>query len=198
MVNDSQADWFHLDVMDGRFVPNITFGMFIVEAMAKLAKKPLDVHLMIVEPEKYVADFAEAGADIITVHAEACPHLHRVVQQIRELDKMAGVTINPATPLSAIEEILPFVDMVLLMSVNPGFGGQKFIDTTLARIERLRAMLDERALSVDIEVDGGIGPGNIARVAAAGANIFVAGSAIFGTDDYKQTIDSMRAALEGV
>ncbi|MCO6489835.1 MAG: ribulose-phosphate 3-epimerase [Phaeodactylibacter sp.] len=188
MVNESQADWLHLDVMDGRFVPNITFGPMVVEAANRLCTKPLDVHLMIREPEKYIGQFREAGADVITVHYEACPHLHRTVQQIRETGAIAGVSINPHNPVSLLEDILEEVGLVLLMSVNPGFGGQKFIYNTLLKIQRLRDRLAVRNLSARIEVDGGIGLHNAEKVLQAGADVLVAGSAIFKADDPKDTI----------
>jgi ribulose-phosphate 3-epimerase len=176
------AAYIHLDVMDGRFVPNISFGPLVVAALRPLAtelKAVLDVHLMIVEPERYVADFAQAGADIITVHAEATTHLHRTVQAIRELGVKAGVAINPATPLSALEEILPDLDLALIMSVNPGFGGQSYIPGSTAKIQRLRQALDAIDSRADLEVDGGVKVENAAEIAAAGANVLVAGSAIF-------------------
>ena len=188
MVNESQADWLHLDVMDGRFVPNITFGPMVVEAANRLCTKPLDVHLMIQEPEKYIGQFREAGADVITVHYEACPHLHRTVQQIRETGAIAGVSINPHNPVSLLEDILEEVGLVLLMSVNPGFGGQKFIYNALFKIQRLRDRLTTRNLSARIEVDGGIGLHNAEKVLQAGADVLVAGSAIFKADDPKDTI----------
>lgn len=177
------AEYIHIDVMDGRFVPNITIGPLVVKALRPLANQTgviLDVHLMIENPGQYVADFAKAGADIITVHVEAAPHLHRVVQAIREAGAKPGVTLNPATPLVALEEILPDVDLVLIMSVNPGFGGQSYIPGSTAKIRRLRQMLNAIGSTADLEVDGGIKPDNAAEIAAAGANVLVAGSAIFG------------------
>jgi ribulose-phosphate 3-epimerase len=177
------AEHIHIDVMDGRFVPNITIGPMIVRALRPLADQYgtlLDVHLMIEEPDRYLADFAQAGADIITVHVETCPHLHRSVQILRELNVRPGVTLNPATPLASLEEILPDVDLVLIMSVNPGFGGQSYIPASTAKIRRLRHMLDEIGSTADLEVDGGIKTFNAAAIAAAGANVLVAGSAIFG------------------
>ena len=177
------ANYVHIDVMDGHFVPNITIGPLIVQALRPLADQTgavLDVHLMIENPGQYVADFAKAGADIITVHVEAAPHLHRVVQSIRELGAKPGVTLNPATPLVVLEEILPDVDLVLIMSVNPGFGGQSYIPGSSDKIRRLRQMLDAIGSTADLEVDGGITPGNAAEIVAAGANVLVAGSAIFG------------------
>lgn len=179
---DAGARYIHVDVMDGRFVPNITIGPLIVEALRPLARAKgavLDVHLMIADPDRYLADFARAGADIITVHVEASPHLHRAVQAIHELGVKAGVTLNPATPLVALEEILPDVELVLIMSVNPGFGGQSYIPSSTAKIRRLRGMLDAIGSTADLEVDGGIKPTNAAELVAAGATVLVAGSAIF-------------------
>ncbi|WNG60928.1 ribulose-phosphate 3-epimerase [Archangium gephyra] len=191
-VEAAGADWIHVDVMDGRFVPNITIGPVVVEAIKKAATRPLDVHLMIVEPEKYVDAFAKAGADILTVHAEACTHLHRVIQQIRHAGAKPAVVLNPATPLSAVEEVLGDVDMVLLMSVNPGFGGQSFIAPTVDKVRRLRSMMDARGLSTDIEVDGGINAETARRVVDAGATVLVAGSYVFGSKDYAAAIRSLR------
>ncbi|MEO0040774.1 MAG: hypothetical protein RL329_222 [Bacteroidota bacterium] len=193
MVNQSEADWFHVDVMDGRFVPNISFGMFIIEAMKKLATKPLDVHLMIVEPEKYIEAFRAAGADVITVHYEACPHLHRTLQQIRATGAKAGVALNPHTPVRVLEDILENLDLVCLMSVNPGFGGQKFIYQTIPKVRALRAMLEERNLDhVLIEIDGGVGLHNAEALLQAGANVLVAGSSVFGTKNPTQTIQKFK------
>lgn len=177
------ADYIHIDVMDGHFVPNITIGPMFVRALRPLADQYgvlLDVHLMIEQPDRYLVDFAQAGADIITVHVETCPHLHRSVQVLRELDVRPGVTLNPATPLASLEEILPDVDLVLIMSVNPGFGGQSYIPASTAKIRRLRRMLDDIGSTADLEVDGGIKSFNAAAIAGAGANVLVAGSAIFG------------------
>jgi ribulose-phosphate 3-epimerase len=195
-VAHAGADYIHIDVMDGHFVPNITMGPLIVKAAKRVTRLPLDCHLMISEPEKFVEVFAEAGADMVTVHAEAATHLHRLVQQIRQKGVKPGVSLNPATPLDALEYVLGDVDMVLLMTVNPGFGGQKFIEAVVPKIKRLRAMIEERGLTVDIEVDGGIGPDTIGKVSSAGANVFVAGSAIFGSKDYEETISLMRRRIQ--
>jgi ribulose-phosphate 3-epimerase len=191
-VEQAGADCVHVDVMDGRFVPNLTLGPVVVEAVKRVTTLPLDVHLMIVEPEKYVDAFAKAGADILTVHVEACTHLHRVVQQIRAAGVKPAVVLNPATPLVTLEDILPDVDMVLLMSVNPGFGGQSFIPQVMDKVRRLRAMLDARGLDVDVEVDGGVHAGNAAEVVAAGANVLVAGNAVFKAKDYASAISALR------
>ncbi len=178
-VEEAGADGIHVDVMDGRFVPNITIGPLIVEAARRSTGLPLDVHLMIVEPERYLEDFAKAGADTLLVHQEACAHLHRTVQQIKSLGKKAGVVLNPATPLATLDEILPELDQILLMSVNPGFGGQSFIESSVDKLHRLRRMLDERGLDPAVEIDGGIGPDNAARVVAGGARLLVAGSSVY-------------------
>ena len=194
-VVEAGADWIHVDVMDGRFVPNITIGIPVVAALKKVTSAPLDVHLMIVEPESYVEDFIAAGADVVTVHAEATTHLHRTLQQIRGAGARAGVVLNPATSESAIEYVLEDLDLVLVMSVNPGFGGQSFIDATLRKCERIREMAVRRGLALDIEIDGGVKVSNIRSVADAGVNVFVAGSAIFKSDDYAATISAMRSEL---
>lgn len=193
-VDEAGADWIHVDVMDGRFVPNITIGPLIVEAIRPVTRKPLDVHLMIVEPEKYVEDFAKAGADIISVHAEhnASPHLHRTLGQIKELGKQAGVVLNPSTPLELIEYTLDLCDLVLIMSVNPGFGGQSFIPSMVSKIQKLRQMCDERGLDPWIEVDGGLKVNNTWQVLEAGANAIVAGSAVFNAPDYATAIEGIR------
>ena len=186
------ADYVHVDVMDGHFVPNLTIGPVVVEAVRRATKLPLDVHLMIEEPGRWVEEYAKAGADLIGVHAEACPHLHRVIGQIREAGKKAVAVINPATPIEAIEWVLRDVQMVLVMSVNPGFGGQKFIASALEKIAALRERIDERGWNVEIEVDGGVKVDNVDAVVKAGANVIVSGSGIFGTKDYAATIAEMR------
>jgi len=191
-VEAAGADYIHVDVMDGHFVPNITIGSPVVSAIRKVTKLPLDVHLMISEPERYIADFAKAGSDIITVHAEACVHLHRTIGYIKEQGIRAGVSLNPSTPLSLIEHILEDVDLLLLMTVNPGFGGQKFIKTMLPKIAEMRRIINDRGLKVELEVDGGVTLDNIYDISRAGADSFVAGSAVFGSSDYKKTIEEMK------
>ncbi|HYS44334.1 MAG TPA: ribulose-phosphate 3-epimerase [Geobacteraceae bacterium] len=186
------ADYIHIDVMDGHFVPNITIGPLVVAAVKKVTQLPLDVHLMIANPDLYIADFARAGADIIVVHAEATHHLHRTVQLIKSLGKRAGVSLNPATPLNCLDYVLEDLDLVLLMTVNPGFGGQSFIEACLPKIHALRGMLDKRGLDTELEVDGGVKTDNIDRISHAGANVFVAGSAVFGSSDYATTIAELK------
>ncbi len=192
-IETGGADYVHIDVMDGHFVPNITIGPLVVEAARRVTTLPLDVHLMIENPDRYIADFVKAGADIITVHYEAVPHLHRTVQLIHSLGKKAGVSLNPATPLNCLDMILDELDLVLIMSVNPGFGGQQFIPSCLPKIEALRKEIDRRGLTVELEVDGGVKLDNIARIAAAGAEVMVAGSAVYGTDNYAATIAALKA-----
>jgi len=191
------ADWIHVDVMDGHFVPNITIGPLVVEAIRPVTDLPLDVHLMIENADRYIPEFAAAGADIIAVQTEACVHLHRTLQLIRQHDCKAGVVLNPATPIDGLEWILEDLDLVVLMSVNPGFGWQKFIPATLRKIARMRKMIDDRRLDIEIEVDGGVNSGTIADIAAAGTDVFVAGSAIFGSPDYAATISEFRHLIEG-
>ena len=193
-VAKAGADVIHIEVMDGHFVPNITIGPLVVKAVRKITDLPLDVHLMIENADAYLEDFAKAGADWITVHVETGYHLHRTIHRIKELGKKAGAVLNPATPLTSLTEILPDLDLVMLMTVNPGFGGQSFIESSLAKITRLKKMIDDRGLSVGIEVDGGVSPKTIGAIAAAGANIFVAGSAVFGQDDYAKVIGELKGA----
>lgn len=192
MVNNSDADWFHVDIMDGRFVPNISFGMFIVEAIKSVATKPLDVHLMIVEPEKYIEQFRAAGAEVITVHYEACPHLHRTIQQIKATGAKAGVALNPHTPVSVLEDVLEELDLVCLMSVNPGFGGQKFIYQTINKVRKLREMATVRNLNTLIEIDGGVGLQNAEALLQAGANVLVAGSSVFKAESPVEVISRLK------
>jgi ribulose-phosphate 3-epimerase len=197
-IEGAGADMVHVDVMDGRFVPNLTIGPVVVDAVKKATSLPLDVHLMIVEPEKYIGAFVEAGANTVTVHQETCPHLHRTLEQIRSAGARPSVVINPSTPLSSIEEVLSNVDQVLLMSVNPGFGGQSFIESTVEKVRRLRQLLNQRGLShVDIEVDGGINPQTAKRVVAAGATVLVAGNAVFRATDYAAAIAALRGTERG-
>ncbi|MDH3998177.1 MAG: ribulose-phosphate 3-epimerase [Desulfuromonadales bacterium] len=191
-VDRAGADYIHVDVMDGHFVPNITIGPLVVDALRKITDKPLDVHLMIENPDLYIADFAKAGADIITVHQEAAPHMHRTVQLIKSLGKKAGVSLNPATPVETLDVILDDLDLVLVMSVNPGFGGQSFIPSALGKIKALRQRIEERGLTCELEVDGGVKIDNIGEVVAAGADVLVAGSAVFNSDDYAATITALR------
>lgn len=186
------ADLIHLDVMDGHFVPNITIGPLVVKAVKKIASKPLDVHLMIEDPDHYIKEFADSGADIITVHEEVCIHLHRSIQNIKECGVKAAVSINPATPVRNIEDILPYLDMVLVMSVNPGFGGQSFIPEMLPKIELLKSIITEKNLRIEIEVDGGVKVDNVADVVNAGADIVVMGSAFYNSDDYAETVRKVR------
>lgn len=193
-VDRAGADWIHVDVMDGRFVPNLTIGPLVVKAVRAATRKPLDVHLMIVEPERYAPAFAEAGADLLTVHAEACPHLHRNLQQLKDLGVKAGVSLNPATPVDQVEHVLELADVVLVMSVNPGFGGQSFLPLVLPKIEALRRRVRERGLATTIEVDGGVDHDTAGSCFRAGADALVSGSYIFGSDDYAAAIARIRAA----
>ncbi len=194
-VEAAGADWVHIDVMDGHFVPNITIGPLIVEAARRVTALPLDVHLMIENPERYIKDFADAGASLISVQAEVCVHLHRTVQMIKEIGLRAGVVLNPATPLSAIEWVLKYVDIVMIMSVNPGFGGQDFIPNSLDKIKDLHSMIQNSGLSTLIEIDGGVNEKTIKNISDAGVDVFVAGSAIFGSPDYKKTIAKFRELI---
>ena len=193
LINGSEADWFHIDVMDGMFVPNISFGFPVMEAVKRRATKPMDVHLMIEKPERYIERFREAGAHVITVHYEACTHLHRVIQQIKETGALAGVAINPHTPVTQLVDILEDVDLILVMSVNPGYGGQKFIYQAIPKVIHLRQLLTERNLSPYIEIDGGIGLHNAERALQAGANVLVAGNAVLGAEDPLNVISSLKS-----
>jgi ribulose-phosphate 3-epimerase len=194
-VETAGADWIHIDVMDGHFVPNITMGPFIVEAVNKVTELPLDVHLMIENPDQYISEFAHAGADWISVHVETCPHLNRTVDLIKSCNCRAGVVLNPATSLRTIEWVLEYIDFVLLMSVNPGFGGQSFISNTIEKTRQLKQMIDKKGLSTLIQIDGGVNEKTIYNISEAGADVFVAGSAIFGTNDYRKTIKNLRDKL---
>jgi len=191
-VERAGADWIHVDVMDGRFVPNLTIGPPVVAALRKATKLPLDVHLMMIEPEKYVDEFARAGADVLTVHLEASPHLHRTLQHIRAHGMRAGVSLNPHSSEDSLRYVLPQLDLVLVMSVNPGFGGQAFIPNVIPKIETLRGMIDAAGLPIDLEVDGGVKPGTAGQVVAAGADVLVAGSAVFAGESYEQNIRALR------
>jgi ribulose-phosphate 3-epimerase len=193
-VEKAGADWIHIDVMDGHFVPNITLGPAIISTLRKTTKLPFDVHLMIENPERYIESFSQAGSDIITVHVEAANHLHRTIDIIKKAGKKAGVSLNPATPLMQIEEILPDIDLLLIMSVNPGFGGQQFIKTTLPKIARAKKMLEVLPHKVLLEVDGGVNLKNIGNISQAGADVIVAGAAVFGSNDYQKTIASLKIA----
>ncbi|MDY6935929.1 MAG: ribulose-phosphate 3-epimerase [Spirochaetota bacterium] len=195
-VESAGADYIHIDVMDGQFVPNITIGPLVVKAVKGMTRLPLDVHLMIVEPDRYIDDFISAGSDIITVHVEADVHLHRTISYLKDKGMRAGVALNPSTPISAIDCILEYVDMVVIMSVNPGFGGQKFIENSLKKIDMLHRLMKNMDANIEIEVDGGINIDNIEKISSAGANVFVSGSGIYGTDDYKRTIDIMRERIQ--
>lgn len=192
MVNKSEADWFHMDVMDGVFVPNISFGMPVIKAVKKLANKPLDVHLMIVQPERYIADFKAAGADILTIHFEASTHLHRSIAEIKNNDMKAGVVLNPHTPVNSLVDITRELDLVLLMSVNPGFGGQKFIENTYRKISKLKNLIEKTGSKALIEVDGGVTLDNAGKLIAEGADVLVAGNTVFGSSDPLSTISKLK------
>ena len=192
MINKSEADWFHIDVMDGVFVPNISFGMPVISAMKKHANKPFDVHLMIVDPDRYIADFKKAGADILTVHYEACTHLHRTIQAIKAEGMQASVALNPHTPVNVLEDVISELDMVLIMSVNPGFGGQKFIEHTYQKVEKLRKLIDQAGANTLIEIDGGVTDQNYKQLLACGANALVAGSYVFKSNDPIATIAGLK------
>jgi ribulose-phosphate 3-epimerase len=192
MVNQSEADWFHLDIMDGVFVPNISFGMPVLKAMAQHTKKTLDVHLMIVDPDRYIETFAQIGTDILTVHAESCTHLHRTLQAIKDAGMQAGVALNPHTPVSVLEDVINAIDVVCIMSVNPGFGGQKFIQNTYAKVRKLRAMIDAHKSATLIEIDGGVNATNCTDLVEAGADVLVAGSFVFSSENPLDTIKNLR------
>ena len=192
MVNQSEADWFHMDIMDGVFVPNISFGMPVLKAMARHTKKTLDVHLMIIDPDRYIETFAKIGADILTVHAETCPHLQRTLQAIKDAGMQAGVALNPHTTVNILEDIISDIDVVCVMSVNPGFGGQKFITNTYAKVSKLRAMIDAQKSSTLIEIDGGVNATNCSDLVEAGADVLVAGSFVFSSEEPSKTIKNLR------
>ncbi len=195
MINSSQADWFHVDIMDGVFVPNISFGFPVVKAIKKHAKKPLDVHLMIVEPQRYFKEFKEAGADILSVHIEACTHLHRSIQEIKALGMKAGVAVNPHTNVSLLEDVIADIDLVCLMSVNPGFGGQKFIPNTFRKVAQLKQMIEQSGSSALIEIDGGVDLNNYKALVQTGANVLVAGNTVFGSENPVETIKTLTQIL---
>ena len=195
LVNQSDADWFHLDVMDGVFVPNISFGMPVIKSMAKHTTKPLDVHLMIVEPDRYIQTFADLGADVLTVHVEACTHLHRSLQSIKAAGMKAGVALNPHTPVASLSQVIADIDLVCLMSVNPGFGGQSFIEATYEKVRELRTLIDENKAGTLIEIDGGVTDQNASQLVAAGADVLVAGSYVFSASDPTATIENLSAQV---
>lgn len=196
MINNSEADWFHIDIMDGVFVPNISFGMPVLEAIAKHAKKTIDVHLMIVDPDRYISTFASLGAAILTVHYEACTHLHRTLQAIKAAGMKAGVALNPHTPVSVLEDVIQDIDMVCIMSVNPGFGGQSFIENTYAKVTKLKSLITEKGASTLIEIDGGVTNKNATQLAEAGADVLVAGSFVFKAENPTQTIADLMKQLQ--
>jgi ribulose-phosphate 3-epimerase len=193
LINSSEADWFHLDVMDGVFVPNISFGFPIIDAVNKYTLKPLDVHLMIIDPDRYITKFAAAGANVLTVHIEACNHLHRTIQAIKAENMHAGVALNPHTAINDLEDIIEDIELVCLMSVNPGFGGQKFIENTYRKIERLRKLIDQSGSKAKIEIDGGVGLNNAKKLIEAGADVLVAGNAVFGAENPLETITKLKS-----
>jgi ribulose-phosphate 3-epimerase len=193
MVNTSSADWFHLDVMDGVFVPNISFGFPVIKAIKKLAKKPLDVHLMIVEPDRYTQTFKEAGADILTMHIEACPHLHRSIQNIKSFGMKAGVAINPHTNINLLEDVISDIDLICLMSVNPGFGGQKFIENTFEKVTHLKQLIAKKNCNTLIEIDGGVDLNNYKKLIECGANVLVAGNTVFSSENPSETIKQLKS-----